>query len=268
MTSNAAGSGHAFGALVARLRTASGLPQKELARRLGIARPYLATIERGELPGPNVLAALAEWYPAHADELRRCYDTARAHRAGAAPTATPGTPGDPEDEIDMFWRRASGINPQLEGTWHALWLTTVEDQENVNAEVLTFSWRREWLRITNEAPSPDNPKGGYRWRAECRLHDSRYLTGTYVSLDPLNTSKGTLYLVLHRSGTYLLGHWAGANFDSDWAHGLVAIARDPAHLPALLRAHVAAFPAMPYWPAPTRREEAERPEGESAPTLR
>jgi transcriptional regulator with XRE-family HTH domain len=265
MTGDIPGSGHDFGALVAHLRVASGLPQKELARRLNIARPYLANIERGaEVPGPAVVGALTEWYPNHAEELRRCYEAARARRSRGGPTAASVSPGASEDEIDMFWRRASGINPRLEGTWHALWLTTVEDQENVNAEVLTFTWRREWLRITNEAASPDNPKGGYLWRAECRLHDNRYLTGTYVSLDPLNTSKGTLYLVLHRSGSHLLGHWVGANYDSDWAHGLVAIARDPAQLPALLRQHVASFPAMPYWSAPQRPAEAEHPEHEPA----
>jgi transcriptional regulator with XRE-family HTH domain len=266
MTPDAPGSGHDFGALVARLRASSGLPQKELARRLRITRAYLANIERGELPGPNVLAALVEWYPASGEELRQRYDEAKARRGGA-PAAT-SAPGGAEDELDaMFRRRSSAINPRLEGTWYALWLTTVEDAENVNSEELTFRWHRDALQISNAAPSPENPKGGYLWRAQCQVHDNRYIVGTYVSLDPLNRSAGTLYLVLHRSGTYLLGHWAGCNYDSDWAHGLVAISRDEARLPELLDQHVASFPAMPYWGAPrrpARTENAEDTEREPA----
>ena len=259
MTSDAPGSGHAFGALVARLRSSSDLPQKELARRLGVARSYLANIERGELPGPNVLAALIEWYPSSEDELRQLYDDARARRTPNGLLPAPSAPDGAEDELDAMFRRSSGINPRLEGTWHALWLTTVEAQENVNSEELTFRWHRDTLQITNAAPSRENPKGGYLWRARCHLHDNQFIMGTYVSLDPLNRSKGTLYLVIHRSGSFMLGHWVGCNYDSDWAHGLVAIGRDAEQLPALLREHVAAFPAMPYWSAPLRRD-AERPE--------
>ena len=112
-------------------------------------------------------------------------------------------------------------------------------------------------------PSRENPKGGYLWRARCHLHDNQFILGTYVALDPLNRSKGTLYLVIHRSGSFMLGHWVGCNYDSDWAHGLVAIGRDAEQLPALLREHVAAFPAMPYWSAPLQHD-AERPERTSA----
>jgi hypothetical protein len=215
---------------------------------VGISRPYLANIERGELPGPAVVAALAAWYPADAEALRRLYDDARA---GAA------APAGGEDELyDAMFRRSAGINPRLEGRWHALWLTTVEHEAVLAEQPLTAKWSREHLHLSNDAPSPQNPKGGYLWRAQCRLYDNTYLLGTYVAVDPLNRSKGTLYLVLHRSGTYLVGHWTGCNYDSDFAHGLVAVARDAARLPALLREHVASYPAMPYWGPPRPPTEA------------
>jgi hypothetical protein len=175
------------------------------------------------------------------------------------------TPNGAEDELyGAMFRRSAGINPRLEGTWHALWLTTVEDDENVNTEELSFRWHRDTLQINSATPGPENPKGGYLWRAECRLHDNQYIRGTYASLHPINRSKGTLYLVLHRPGAFMLGHWVGANYDSDWAHGPVAIARDAERLPALLRNPIASFPAMPYWGAPLRRAESERPEREPA----
>lgn len=237
-------SGHAFADLVRQLRGST--KQEQFAVAIGVSRPTLANVETGRRPGPRVLDGLKARFPQRAAELEEAYRRSRNESTVGIANRSIETASDE----DMFFRRA-GISTQLEGTWHALWQTTVESLEVVNAEVLSLKWHGDQLFIENEAPSPDNPKGGYLWRAQARLYDNQYIMGTYIAKDPIVRAKGTLFLLIHTSGTFMLGHWVGCNYDSDWAHGLVAIAREPHRLRDLLVSHIRNYPPLPYWPAPS-----------------
>jgi DNA-binding winged helix-turn-helix (wHTH) protein len=113
----------------------------------------------------------------------------------------------------------------LSGEWHAIWETTAHDERNVNHEALAFSQVRANLKIVNPTASPDNPDGGYSWEARLTIHDNRHLVGAYWSTDSSVNARGTLYLVLNRTGRFITGVWAGCNIDSDLACGRVAMAR-------------------------------------------
>jgi transcriptional regulator with XRE-family HTH domain len=59
MTMAAGSGGGTLGDRVARLRRKAGLTQAELSKRVGIARPYLAQIEKGAMPSPETAVRLA-----------------------------------------------------------------------------------------------------------------------------------------------------------------------------------------------------------------
>lgn len=82
--------------------------------------------------------------------------------------------------------------------------------------------------VSNEEPSPENPRGGYRWRGELDFIDNTYLLGTYQPTDLEVASRGTMFGVLHRSGKSIKGIWVGCNYDSDLMQGhfVFAKARD------------------------------------------
>lgn len=131
-----------------------------------------------------------------------------------------------------------GLN--LAGTWQAIWQTRVEGEENINTEVVDLRrGRRDTLILENRERSRENEAGGYLWRAECRVHDGQYVMGTYVAREPNVRSKGTLYYILHASGSYMLGRWAGVSYDSEMATGLSVLARDAALARAKLDAQMA-----------------------------
>ncbi|KKQ16241.1 hypothetical protein A3E66_02130 [Candidatus Daviesbacteria bacterium RIFCSPHIGHO2_12_FULL_37_16] len=154
----------------------------------------------------------------------------------------------------MFFKRTSFNNRVVQGEWHALWQTSVEHSENINFEVIDLQWKGEYLYIANRSKSEQNPDGGYLWKAQCSVYDSQYVIGTYVAIEDSVMARGTIYLVIHRSGRHMLGHWMGCNFDSEWAHGLMAMAQERERLAELLERHVQEFPSMPYWSGPDRSE--------------
>jgi transcriptional regulator with XRE-family HTH domain len=136
---------------------------------------------------------------------------------------------------------ADGQSPELAGTWHAIWQTRVEGEENINSEVVEArQGRRDTVVLENRERSPENPIGSFLWRAECRLYDGRYLMGAYVAREPNIRSKGTLYYVLHAWSTFMLGRWAGVSYDSEMATGLSVLARDAAVARARIDAQMAA----------------------------
>jgi transcriptional regulator with XRE-family HTH domain len=130
---------------------------------------------------------------------------------------------------------------RLTGTWHAIWQTRVEGEESLDTEIVDIrQGRHHVLIMENQERSPENPIGSFLWRAECRVYDGHYLMGTYAAREPNIRSKGTLYFALHASGTFMLGRWAGVNYDSEMATGLSVLARDAQVARAKLEAQVAA----------------------------
>lgn len=114
----------------------------------------------------------------------------------------------------------------LSGQWHAIWQTTVEGQPNINTEMVTITQSGTELVLQNEAKSLENPLGGYLWRSDAALVDNQYVLGSYAATEPRVSSRGTLYFVVNRSGTYLIGKWVGCNLDSNFTWGFGVLAQD------------------------------------------
>lgn len=231
------------GKLIAELREEAGLDQVAFASRVGLSRSVIANAETGRDISKNLVVQLRNAYPGQAERVDEIEALVRRAREAKGKNAA-----DPEEDgrEDMFLRRASSSR-RLTGLWHALWETTADQEEVVNSEevVVTVS-ARGLVVLENSAVSPENPEGGYLWRAEGRLFDNQYYLGTYIPREAEVRSKGCLYLVLHPSGKYLNGQWMGCNYDGDWARGLVVFARESDRLPDLLNKHRRQLPPVPY----------------------
>ena len=94
---------HAQGTRLRELRAQRGLTQAQLARRAGLSRPFLSTLERGHRHRPDLIPALARalgvttasWPSTH--HPRNEPEPARAGPAAATATRTPW-PGRTTDE--------------------------------------------------------------------------------------------------------------------------------------------------------------------------
>lgn len=122
-----------------------------------------------------------------------------------------------------------GRGLRLDGVWHAIWETSFDRQRSLDTEVVDLrQGRRDTIVLQNRERAPENPHGGYLWRAECKIYDGQYLMGVYVAREPNVRSKGTIYLALHASGSYFAGRWIGVNYDSEQSTGISVLARDKA----------------------------------------
>jgi len=135
---------------------------------------------------------------------------------------TKGIFGSLLDRIGTFTR---GNRLDLNGGWFATWTTTVSGRPNVNTEEIQIVQRGNQVTLRNTNASPDNPEG-YLWHSSCTLHDNHHLIGYYVPVEKTRVTKGTLYLVIDRSGNFLTGMWAGCTPESDLTWGFVAFAHD------------------------------------------
>lgn len=223
--------------------------QEDLARELKCSRSLIAAIEGGQHPTALMLT-----------KLLAVFDETEASIIKATPEARKIIADDPglreedtqfnEDMVQrfMFPRRTGEID--LSGSWHAMWLTTSGGLENRNRE--TINIRRRWngtWEFSNNEISEDNPNGGYLWAARMDLFDKRHILGHYCARDISVLAKGTLCLEVQPNGREILGVWNGLNFDTMWAHGLVAMCRagsrstDPG---IALDRFAASRPKMPY----------------------
>lgn len=118
--------------------------------------------------------------------------------------------------------RRQGI--RLTGRWFAAWESTVEGKQVLNAEEVSLKQRGLRINIRNVSPSPENPRGGYLWRGELRIHHSQYLIGSYESVEAQTLARGSLYFHLNAVGRFLVGRWAGCSYDSACSSGAAVIA--------------------------------------------
>ena len=217
-----------------------GVNQKDFAASIGMERTSLSNIENGRTVSASAIKRIIDRWPLLEDDLSPALE------------ALSGDAQDPKREHefdDMIMRRVSASRP-LTGSWYALWEATADDEPVPNIEELEVSQMSKGrLKIENLSPSPDNPKGGYLWVAECRLFDGQHLLGSYIAVDRSIRSKGTMHLVVHSSGRYFAGQWIGCSYDSDYSHGLVVFSRDKDELKNRLRRHREQF--RPY---PTQTE--------------
>ncbi|MGH8532146.1 MAG: helix-turn-helix domain-containing protein [Gammaproteobacteria bacterium] len=190
----------------------SGLRQEEFAERLEYRRPTVANMMRGtHLPPLGFLDKVDEFFPGTRSELEPLLHRERQER----------------EQAMNFLRRRSQGGIDLSGTWHAVWETTAGDELTINTEVLRVTQFSTRVTIENEQVSPENPIGGYLWRADCTVHDNTFLMGTYAALDPNYRQRGVLFYTVHRSGQFMAGRWVGCNYDVDLYDGLAVLAREP-----------------------------------------
>ena len=116
----------------------------------------------------------------------------------------------------------------LSGKWYAVWQTTIEGKENINAELLEIRQKGDKVTMENIEKSPENKLGGYLWCGECKLYDNEHLLGHYLPKEPNVISKGTIYFLLNRVGNFMVGKWVGCNYDYEftWGYGVIAKEKD------------------------------------------
>ena len=126
-------------------------------------------------------------------------------------------------------RRISVIKREkinLSGNWYAVWQTTANGLENINAELLSIKHKRNRIVMENLEKSSNNKLGGYLWRGECKFYDNEHILGYYLPNEPNVISKGVFYFLLNRNGNYMTGKWVGCNIDYEFTYGYGVIARD------------------------------------------
>ena len=181
-----------FGAIIRRLREDLGLSQSELARNAGVHLRQIRRYESGEQqPVLPVAVRLADALGVSVNELA----------------------GKPIDRV------------QLDGTWWAAWQTFNQGQEVIATQPVGLTQHGPAVQIEALEPSSENERGGYIWRGELRLWDSRVLMGWYAAADGNVESKGTMFFVLHAHGEYAEGRWVGLSYDGPIVTGYAALAR-------------------------------------------
>lgn len=234
-------------------RVARNWNQETASFRLGIARPTLGNIEIGDQLGKKFLKNLDTVYPEEADEIRGL--VREFERLGGDSLSNGDGDSEQETELVEVFRRKRQVRPTLAGQWFAIWQTTVDGAEVTNTEDIEVNWKGDVLLIRNLAVSEENPDGGYLWVAKMELFDNSHLLGRYVAKDPNVLSKGTLFLVLHNSGKFLYGKWAGCNYDAEVASGATLFSRSRDNL-------LENFRRLCYPDAPTPRPNVIKRKGQ------
>jgi transcriptional regulator with XRE-family HTH domain len=229
-------SSHEYGAIIRAHRKRLRLSLKDFAFRIGMSGAGLGNAERGVTNlSQSSLQSIVLHFRELEGPLRPWLDSDWSPKSNAA------TGGD-DDPFELLCE----VRREPSGEWFALWQTSVHNEENLNTEEIDIGWRWRVMRVRNRDISQENPEGGYKWEAQCRVFDNKYILGTYVARDGITRSKGTLYMVVHTSGRFIHGHWVGCNYDHDWAEGLVAFSRSKEDLRARLNEHLEHRPRMPY----------------------
>ena len=235
---------------IKQARKRLGWTQDSLGEKVGCSRSLIAAIEGGKLPTPGVLQRMLAALPeAHSNALR---NTSEARLVLSALNENDESAGEQRDEdmIGHFINLRRSPEVDLTGDWNAMWLTTVRGRENRNRELVHVRrrWNGSW-EFSNDAVSDDNPEGGYLWVARLELFDNRHILGYYCARERAVLAKGTLCLELQPNGREILGVWDGLNFDTMWAHGLVAMCQTTAKYSdpdAALDRFISTRPKMPY----------------------
>jgi transcriptional regulator with XRE-family HTH domain len=221
--------------------------QEDLARAVKQSRSLIAQLERGSFPSRSLVENLFSVLPeVDAEAVRQTPEVRRLFKSDLAYDQDGF--GDDMIHILMSSRRSREVD--LAGEWSAMWLTTVNGEENRNREVIEVRrrWNSTW-EFKNKDISEDNPDGGYLWVARMDLLDSKHILGNYCAREHSVLAKGTLCLELQSNGREIYGVWNGLNFDTMWAHGLVAMCRlggrtaDPG---TALDRFISTRPKMPY----------------------
>ena len=174
-------------------RAALGMSQVELASASGLSLRQIARYEAGEQQ-PSLSGAVA---------LAETLDISLMQLAGQEPGAV-----------------------DLAGDWWAAWETFKDGERRVATHSLVLVQRGDRIYAdADRGREPDVGDGGYRWRGELKLWDSRSLIGWYRSTEPGVRSKGSMYFALNPHGHDAWGKWVGLSQDGLVVSGWSALAR-------------------------------------------
>ncbi len=115
----------------------------------------------------------------------------------------------------------------LEGTdWIALWQAAADGELAPNFENITIKQSGSQVWMWNEEASPDNPKGGYKWKGKLEFSHGETLMGKYYAAKEENsTSRGIMYFTYDASRKIFLGRWVGKAIDGPFSSGFVVITK-------------------------------------------
>jgi len=222
--------------------------QDSLAKKVGVSRSTIASLEH-DYPPEGTLKKIFKEFPedTRAELWAEVEERQRQDGSRTSPLLADGTSEDMIFSLAAL-RRSTEID--ISGSWTAVWRTVVRGEENRNHETIEVKRRMNgsW-QFLNTAVSEENPDGGYLWVGRMELFDNQHLLGYYVARDRSNMAKGTLRLLVQTNGNEIIGTWEGLNFDSMWAHGLVAMSRDGKRgktSDELLEEFIKTKPKMPY----------------------
>jgi len=111
--------------------------------------------------------------------------------------------------------------------WVALWQAAADGDEVLNFEDIIISQRGSQISIENKAKSPENPKGGYRWKGRMEFSHGETLMGSYYSENSENnTNRGMMYFTYDSTRQLFLGRWVGKAIDGPLCSGFVVISKN------------------------------------------
>lgn len=139
---------------------------------------------------------------------------------------------------------ADNNNINISGNdWFAAWQTSVDDKQIINTESLTIVQRGKEVIINNNERSPENPIGGYLWKAKMHMYQGRSLMGWYFPLkSENNTSKGIMYMTYFSQRKEFYGKWIGSGYDGDLEVGFLVFCKDRSRAKDLLSALISKHP--------------------------
>lgn len=123
---------------------------------------------------------------------------------------------------------------QLAGDWVAVWQTRVNGADKYYVDPVSIEQHRNLLILHNKTVE-DDMEGGFLWKGELRVYDSRHLMGWYLPNQSNVMSKGVFYFVIHMQGDLIEGSWTGCSYDSDLSTGCAVMARTEERATAAMR---------------------------------
>lgn len=238
-----------FREVIKEAREVRGLTQHDFGKMVGCSRSLIAQMEGGTRPTRATLRRIADVLVGEERNLLLATVEAREILEDREGGGSGNASYDPDDMISSFMKLRRSAEVDLSGTWNAMWLTTANEVENRNREVIVVRrrWNGTW-QLSNEAISEENPEGGYLWIARMELFDNKHLLGYYCARERAVLAKGTLCLELQPNGREIVGVWDGLNFDTMWATGLVALTKSGGNREPgpLLEKFMRSRPKMPY----------------------
>lgn len=121
---------------------------------------------------------------------------------------------------------ADNNNINISGEWFAAWQTSVNNQQIVNTETLDIKQNGKIVIVSNCERAPENPLGGYLWKAKLQFYQGRNLMGWYFPLkSENNTSKGIMYMAYFSQRREFYGKWIGSGYDGELEVGFLVFAK-------------------------------------------